>query len=105
MNTSFNAAGMVAKREDDPIEPQANRLTPSQRWLSLAELAVGSAIVIGHNVYRVIPNEVPILFVLGLLSAQLRDGSWKAVGLRWPVSWRKTILFALAAATLRILLS
>jgi len=81
------------------------KLSPAQRWISLAELAVGSAIVIGHNVYRVIPNEVPILFVLGLLSAQLRDGSWKAVGLRWPVSWRKTILFALAAATLRILLS
>jgi membrane protease YdiL (CAAX protease family) len=80
------------------------RLLPGQRWISLAELAVGSAIVIGHNVYRVIPNEVPILFVLGLLSAQLRDGSWKAVGLRWPVSWRKTILFALAAAVLRLAL-
>ena len=80
------------------------RLSPAERWIALAELAVGSAIVIGHNVYRVIPNEVPILFVLGLISAQLRDGSWVAVGLRWPVSWRRTILFALAAAALRILL-
>src|ERR1700733_15836278 len=80
------------------------KLSPAQRWIALAELAVGSAIVIGHNVYRVVPNEVPILFVLGLLSAQLRDGSWMAVGLRWPASWRRTILFALAAAALRILL-
>ncbi|MGA9353785.1 MAG: CPBP family intramembrane glutamic endopeptidase [Terriglobales bacterium] len=80
------------------------RLSPGQRWISLAELAVGSAIVIGHNVYHVIPNEVPILFALGLISAQVRDGSWKAVGLRWPVSWRKTILFALAAAALRLAL-
>ena len=79
-------------------------LSPAQRWISLAELAVGAAIVVGHNVYHVIPNEVPILFVLGLLSAQVRDGSWRAVGLCWPVSWRRTILFALAAAALRILL-
>ena len=81
------------------------QLSPAQRWISLAELVAGSAIVIGHNVYHVIPNEVPILFVLGLLSAQFRDGSWTAMGLRWPASWRRTILFALAAAALRILLS
>jgi len=104
MNTSPNAAGMVAKKEVDPIELQANRLTPPQRWLSLAELAAGSAIVIGHNVYHVIPNEVPILFVVGLLSLRLRGGSWAATGLNWPASWRQTVLFALAAAALRILL-
>ena len=76
----------------------------SNRWISLAEFVVGSAIVIGHNVYHVVPNEVPILFVLGLLSFRLRDGSWWAMGLRWPASWRRTVLFALAAAALRILL-
>jgi membrane protease YdiL (CAAX protease family) len=80
------------------------RLTPLQRGLSLAELMVGGAIVIGHNVYRVLPNEVPILFVLGLISLRLRGGSWAATGLRWPASWRCTLLFALAAAALRILL-
>jgi membrane protease YdiL (CAAX protease family) len=72
--------------------------------LSLAELIVGSAIVIGHNVYHLVPNEVPILFVLGLLSLRLRGGSWAATGLKPPVSWRRTILIALAAAALRILL-
>ncbi len=75
-----------------------------QRWFSLAELALGSAIVIGHNVYHVIPNEVPILFVLGLISLRLRDGGWAAMGLGWPASWKRTVLFALAAAALRLLL-
>jgi uncharacterized protein len=80
------------------------KLTASQRLISLAEFVVGAIIVIGHNVFHRIPNEVPILFVLGLLSFHLRDGSWKAMGLRFPKSWRNTILLALAAAALRILL-
>lgn len=79
-------------------------LTPAQRWFSLAEFLLGAAIVIGHNVYHVIPNEVPILFVLGLISLRVRDGGWGVIGLRWPLSWRRTILLALAAAATRILL-
>jgi membrane protease YdiL (CAAX protease family) len=94
----------AAATEKNSAQLQLPRLTPLQRGLSLAELAVGSAIVIGHNVYHVIPNEVPILFVLGLLSLRLRGGSWAATGLKWPASWRRTILFALAAAAVRILL-
>jgi membrane protease YdiL (CAAX protease family) len=86
------------------IQLQPKRLTPMQRGLSLAELIVGGAIVIGHNVSRLIPNEVPILFVLGLLSLRLRGGSWSATGLKMPASWRRTILFAIAAAALRILI-
>lgn len=86
------------------IQLQPKRLTSMQRGLSLAELIVGGAIVIGHNVYRLIPNEVPILFVLGLLSLRLRGGSWSATGLKMPASWRRTILFAIAAAALRILI-
>jgi membrane protease YdiL (CAAX protease family) len=82
----------------------SNGISPAQRWISVAELIVGSAIVIGHNVYHVIPNEVPILFVIGLISVRLRDGRWTAMGLRWPVSWRRTVLFALVVAALRILL-
>src|SRR5580693_6211970 len=104
MTRSTNAAETVAEKGVDPIELQANRLTPAQRWFSLAELVVGSAIVIGHNVYHVIPNEVPILFVVGLISVRLRNGAWTAMGLRWPVSWRRTVLSALGIAALRILL-
>lgn len=103
MNGSINASEVAVAV--DCMQLEAKRLSPGQRWISLAELVVGSAIVIGHNVYRVIPNEVPILFVLGLISMRVRDGSWTAMGLRGPVSWRRTVLFALGAAALRILLS
>ena len=61
-------------------------------------------IVIGHNVYHVIPNEVPILFVIGLISLRLRDGGWSVMGVHWPASWRRTVLYAFAAAALRIIL-
>ncbi len=104
MNAPTGAGVTAAENAVASVSTRSNSLSSGQRWISLAELAVGSAIVIGHNVYHVIPNEVPILFVLGLVSFQLRDGSWTAMGLRWPVSWRRTILFALAAAAARLLL-
>lgn len=87
-----NAAG--AKR--DPL---------GSRLLSAIELLLGAAIVIGHNVFSVVPNEVPILFVLGLVSIRIRDVSLTAMGFRRPSSWSRVLLIALAAATLRILLS
>lgn len=80
------------------------QLTGPQRWISLAEFVLGAAIVVAYNVFHSIPNEVPILFVLGLISMRVRDGGWGAMGLRWPVSWRKTVLMGLAAAATRILL-
>jgi len=49
-----------------------------------------------------VPNEVPILFVLALVSFRLRDGNWKRLGLTRPASWRKTILWAMAIATVRL---
>jgi hypothetical protein len=36
------------------------------RLFSASEVLLGDVIVIGHNVFHVVPNEVPILFVLGL---------------------------------------
>lgn len=75
------------------------------RLFSAIELLSGTALVIGHNVFRVVPNEVPILFVLGLVSIRIRDGSLTAIGFRRPASWLRVVLVALAAATLRILLS
>jgi CAAX amino terminal protease family. len=78
--------------------------TSRQRLFSLAEFTVGAAIVIGHNVYHVIPNEVPILFILGLVSLRVRDGGWGVIGLRLPASWAKTVLYALAVAAARLLI-
>lgn len=72
--------------------------TPAQRGVSLLELVVGSALVIGHNVFHVVPNEVPILFVLGIASIRLREGSWRAIGLARFGPWWRTLLIALIAA-------
>jgi membrane protease YdiL (CAAX protease family) len=68
------------------------------RVFSLLEFVVGAAIVIGHNVFHIVPNEVPILFVIALVSIRLREGSWYAIGLGRPKSWPLTILIALVAA-------
>jgi membrane protease YdiL (CAAX protease family) len=84
-----------------------------QQRFSLAEFVVGGAIVIAHNVYHCVPNEVPLLFLLGwvrsyvaaasvILSIRLRDGGWKGVGLKRPESWRKTIVWGILAGVLII---
>jgi membrane protease YdiL (CAAX protease family) len=78
--------------------------SPGFRVLSTLELLLGAFIVIGHNVFRVVPNEVPILFVLGLVSIRLRNGGWSAMGFKRPSSWLRLVLIALAAAALRIVL-
>ena len=99
-STDLSTVGVVS-------EPRSTtgKLSSGKRWFSLIEFLIGGAIVIGHNVYHKVPNEVPILFVLGMISIRLRNGSWTAMGLSWPASWRKTILIAVAAAAIRILLS
>ena len=104
MNGSIGTNGTPAFSVPGSTLPQPVRLTPAQRWISAAEFLIGGAIVIGHNVYHMIPNEVPILFVIGLISLPVRDGGWSAIGLSWPISWKRTVLFALAAAVVRILL-
>jgi hypothetical protein len=101
MNTSISA-NTAAVTGGTAVSLQAQRPSTGQRWISCGEFLLGSAIVIGHNVYHVVPNEVPILFVLALISFRVRDG-WSALGLLRPVSWRRTILIALGAAVLRIL--
>jgi membrane protease YdiL (CAAX protease family) len=68
------------------------------------EFLFGAFIVIGHNVFHIVPNEVIVLSVLGLISIWLRDGNWAAMGLKRPASWRRILLIALVAAILRILL-
>ena len=82
--------------------PSAN--PSASRVLSALELLFGAFIVIGHNVFHVVPNEVIVLCLIGLVSIRLRDGSWSAMGFKRPASWRRIILIALAAAALRILL-
>jgi membrane protease YdiL (CAAX protease family) len=77
---------------------------PDSRALSTLELLLGTGIVIGHNVFRVLPNEVPILVVLGLISFRVRSGGWAALPFRRPKSWWRLVSIAVAAAALRIVL-
>jgi membrane protease YdiL (CAAX protease family) len=76
----------------------------TSRILSAFELLLGAFIVVGHNIFHFIPNEVPILFVLGLVSIRWRNGGWSAMGFKRPASWTRVVLIALAAAALRIIL-
>ncbi|HSO76316.1 MAG TPA: hypothetical protein VLU47_15900, partial [Blastocatellia bacterium] len=74
------------------------------RMLSAADFLLGALIVIGYNVFHVVPNEVLVLLGLGLLSIWIRNGGWSAIGLKRPASWVRVVLIAVAAATLRIVL-
>jgi len=76
-------------------------LSPRARALSALELAVAAAAVIGHNVFHVLPNEVPVLVVLGLVSVRLREKSWGALGFRRPDSWRRVALLAVGFVIVR----
>jgi membrane protease YdiL (CAAX protease family) len=66
--------------------------------ISLVEVLLGTLIVIGHNVFRILPNEVPILFALFWISLRLRDGGWSVAGLKRPESWARVVITALVAA-------
>jgi len=88
----------------NPSEDREGGVGSESRAFSALELVVGSLVVIGHNVYHVVPNEVPILCIVGLLSIRLRNGSFSAMGFRRPRSWTLVVSVALAAAALRIAL-
>ncbi|HEY2357437.1 MAG TPA: CPBP family intramembrane glutamic endopeptidase [Phenylobacterium sp.] len=75
--------------------------TRRNRLLSSLELAIAAAAVIGHNVFHVVPNEVPILVVLALVSRWLRAKRWSELGFRRPESWRRLVLLVLGAVALR----
>lgn len=76
------------------------------RTWAVAELAVASAIVVGANVFDLVPiSETPWLVGLGWLSLRLRSLRWRTIGLRRPASWIATIGVALIAAIALQLLS
>ena len=79
---------------------QQSTPTLRARCFSLLEFAVAVFIVLGHNVFHILPNEVPILFVLGWISLRLRNGGWKYAGLTRPQSWWKTVALAILAAAI-----
>ncbi len=72
--------------------------------LSALEFLFGAFIVIGHNVYHIVPNEVIVLCIVGLISIRLRDGRFSAMGFKRPSSWSRIVLIGVAAAALRIII-
>ena len=83
-----------------PWTTTQSTLTPRARWFSLLEFALGIFVVVGHNILRVLPNEVPILFVLGWISLRWRNDGWRYAGLCQPKSWWKTVALAVVAAAI-----
>ena len=74
--------------------------------VSGAEALLGALAVVGHNVFRVTPNEVPILVALAIVSMRWRQHAWDwaVLGFKRPDSWCRILLIAAAAAALRILM-
>src|SRR5215467_10345080 len=75
----------------------AQRASWRARVVSAGEWTLGALVVVGHNVFRVVPNEVPILVVLAIVSMRLREGAWRwaALGFKRPESWSRIVLIAL----------
>jgi membrane protease YdiL (CAAX protease family) len=80
--------------------------TPRAQTLAALELFAGAAAVVGHNIFHVLPNEVPVLVVLALVSRRLALGRFQlnALGFRRPNSWAWILLIAAAATALRLTL-
>jgi membrane protease YdiL (CAAX protease family) len=94
--------------------PELSRVSalPATLWqvkrpLAALEFALAALLVLAHNVWRVVPNEVLILTVVAVLSMRLRahGWDWSQLGFRRPNSWRRILGIALAAACLRVVVS
>lgn len=76
------------------------------KWLAGVELLLAVLILVGHNIFQVIPvSETPFIFLLGWISLRLRGLGWSAVGFVRPKSWVRTILIAVIAGIILQLLS
>lgn len=79
-------------------KPESGGSSPRQRLWAAAELLLAGALVVGANVFDVVPvSETPWLVLIGWLSLRLRGLNWKALGLRRPGNWMTTVAAALAA--------
>jgi uncharacterized protein len=79
-------------------ETGKSELGVGERLTALAEVLIGGAVVIGHNIYHALPNEVPILCLLLWCSLMVRRRSWSSVGLGTPASWKLVMGVAVCAA-------
>lgn len=75
-------------------------LSIGQRLFAACEVLLGAAVVIGHNVYHALPNEVPILVLILWASLLLRKAPWRSVGFSKPFSWKITAIVAVCVGAL-----
>lgn len=66
--------------------------------VATAELTLAALIVLGHNVWHVVPNEVLVLLVIGGISLWCRGLGPRSIGFVRPRSWPRTFLGAGAVA-------
>jgi membrane protease YdiL (CAAX protease family) len=66
--------------------------------IAAAEVVLAACVVAGHNVFRAVPKEVPILILVGLASMMIRRQSPRSMGFVRPSSWRRTIFIAAVTA-------
>ena len=84
----------------EPLKPS---LSAQERLYAGAEVMIGAFVVVGHNVYHFLPNEVPILVLILWISLLIRKKPWRSVGLSKPASWKVSLLVAfLAGAFLQL---
>jgi uncharacterized protein len=101
MNRLYHACIAIAREAAMADELDCGKhLNRRQRIVSTLESVAGVAFVLGHNVWRVLPNEVYLLFITGILSLWLRNGGLRNAGLRSPSSWRWTLAAAIVTALL-----
>jgi hypothetical protein len=82
------------------VEPHLSAQSAQDRLIAGAEVLLGALVVIGHNVYHILPNEVPILVLILWISLLIRKNPWRSIGLCKPASWRVSLAVAFAAGAL-----
>lgn len=73
------------------------------RLTSSIEVCAAVLIVVAHNVFHLIPNEVPILFVVAVASFRIREGNWGFSLYQRPGSWPRTLLIAAGCVALLLI--
>lgn len=83
-----------------PPPRESQFLAPRQRLISSLEVCLAVFIVVAHNVYHWVPNEVPILFILAIASFRIREGNSGTFLYKRPKSWLLTVIAAAACVGL-----
>ena len=88
----------VRRNQTGMQQPADKSIWWKSKWLAVVELLLAVLILVGHNIFDIVPlSETPFIFLLGWISLRLRGQGWSSVGLRRPASWRRTILIGVAA--------